>query len=332
MPLTLMSTTANRELEGNADRLLSLVQGYQFERVIDPFCGSGSFTFEAMRRNMAKQYIVCDAYPPIIDMHKTVQVSPDDLKKAYLGLCNTGLGFFTQHPIACVEKLENEKDPCKRAALWIFLSNRLLNNRPLFAGEKIVSQLNLHSALSQLEIFKRIDQTNKLFSQQKVTFMNMRASDFFMNLQHLTSKDFVILDPPYPGCDDPKNSIFYRPEDDKKLYLILMDILNLLNQKGVRYIFNYGIFWGYGKQDKNYFIDAEALNLHELVLVSENHADPQFKLLIERIYVSKNIELSMKNLPQGFVPFSIIEKFDYEHAKECILEHLKKEAPLRSRL
>ncbi len=48
LQFTVTSTTANRELEGNITSFLALLGKNKFRRMIDPFCGSGSFSCHAL--------------------------------------------------------------------------------------------------------------------------------------------------------------------------------------------------------------------------------------------------------------------------------------------
>jgi site-specific DNA-adenine methylase len=80
---TLISTTANRELEKSAEKILKLVQGKQFRRDIDPFCGSGALVIESMRRGLAQEYLANDAFAPNGYILQEMQKDPEVLRAAY---------------------------------------------------------------------------------------------------------------------------------------------------------------------------------------------------------------------------------------------------------
>jgi hypothetical protein len=54
---------------------------------------------------------------------------------------------------------------------------------------------------------------------------------------------------------------------------------------------------------ERFFIDTEQLNLQHLILTANNPYDPAFATLQEHIYVSKNLNVDLGNLPSGFVPY-----------------------------
>lgn len=327
MPLTVSCTTANREIEGTTDKFLSLLGESKFDRMIDPFCGSGSMILHGMQKHIAKEYLACDVFSPIVDLLESIKVKPEKLLKAYAALCQSSSKFFSAGSPEITALMNQNPDPIKKAAHWLYLVTRLQNNRPVFDGNTLVSQLETQSKFSQAELSKRITEIHSLLSSRTVQFKNTNAKSLFENLK-LTDNDFVFLDPPYPAAEDPKQTIFYRSEKDADLFEIVIKIIQQLNKNNVRFIFNYDLFWGCENPHHTKFvIDEKQLKLQHLILVSHNPSDPEFSTLFEHIYVSENIKLAA--LPGDVYHYSNIKKLSYEDAKKHFSVH---EQQIRSKL
>ncbi len=320
LQFTVTSTTANRELEGNITSFLALLGKNKFRRMIDPFCGSGSFSCHAMHRNLATEYIINDAYSPIIALLQAISHDHDKLKAAYEEFYKNPATFFSpENYQAYIEELtQNDIPVYRRAALWLFLANRLANNRPLFFRGKLISQINEQSVISNFNTALKIDAMHALFSNYKPTFSNLNAMGLLHQLK-LNNEDLVILDPPYPGFADLEQTIFFRPENDEKLYQSLIEIIQLLNANRVTFILAYDLFYGQEKpHSMKYQIDEKHLPIQHLLLVSRNPSDPEFDTLFEHVYVSTNVLLDMNYLPKGFFSYESIKNYSYDDAKQLI--------------
>ncbi len=109
---------------------------------------------------------------------------------------------------------ENTKS-FRKAVLWLFLANRLEQNRPLFFGEKIISGFDLYPTITTVELVERIRNLNILFQNKKLSLSAKDGYDFISAIEKLDNSDVVILDPPYPGYYSPKSSFFFRPAINK---------------------------------------------------------------------------------------------------------------------
>lgn len=327
MPLTVSCTTANREIEGTVNKFLSLLGESKFDRMIDPFCGSGSVILQGMQKNIAKEYLACDVFSPIVDLLESIKVEPEKLLKAYAALCQSPSKFFSVGSPGITALMDQNSDPIKKAAHWLYLVTRLQNNRPVFDGNTLVSPLEPQAKISHAELSNRISEINSLFSSRTVQFKKTNAKILFENLT-LRDNDFVFLDPPYPASEDPKQTIFYRSEKDAELFEIVIKIIQQLNKNNVRFIFNYDLFWGCeNPHHRKFVVDEKQLKLQHLMLVSHNPSDPEFSTLFEHIYVSENIKLAA--LPVDVYHYSDIKKLSYEDAKKhCGMQ----EQQIRSKL
>lgn len=325
MPLTLTATTANREKEGNVDIFLDLIKSTQCRRFIDVFAGSGSFSLFALQHGIAESYLINDAYPPIIYLFEAVRYHPETLILEYQNLCkkvSEKLKLFSMpqaYYLRLAEELaDGNTKPFRKAVLWLFLANRLKQNRPLFFGEKIISGFDLHPTITTVDLVERIRNLNILFQKNKKLFFSAKDGyDFISAIEKLDNNDVVILDPPYPGYYSPKNSIFFRPEDDDVLFHKLLSILESLNKQKVKFILNYDLFFGKEKPfSKGYVINPEDFGLSHCILVSKNPNDAEFTILFEHIYISQFIKID--KLPKGLYPFKIFQELSYSDARDYI--------------
>lgn len=324
MALTITNTTANREIEGNVEKILALIKPTSCRYFIDAFAGSGSFSLSAMEQGIAESYLINEAYPPIIYMFEAVRDNPERLILEYKNLCqlmfekNQAVDIFQDNCQILAEELANANTaPLRQAVLWLFLANQLNQNRPLFSGEKIISRFDAHPSIGVNELIPRISRLNQIFQNKKLSLSASNAYDFILSIEKLNNNDFVILDPPYPGYWHPENSIFFRPENDEILFQKLLLILELLYNKKVKFIFNYDLFFGKEAPcSKGYLINPKKYGLRHYLLISNNPHDPEFTTLFEHIYISENIDIYM--LPKGIYPFEMFRELNYRDANDAL--------------
>src|SRR5689334_11042889 len=125
------------------DFLVLMRSNTQYECFYDLFCGSASISLIAIENNLAKKYILNDAYSPNINYWQQVANKPTSLIDIYLSLINQ---LSAMRTVALQENFYqdqqnkfNEKtlSPQREAATFAFLLNHAMNGIPYLSFNKL---------------------------------------------------------------------------------------------------------------------------------------------------------------------------------------------------
>lgn len=315
-----------------ADVLQLVRQTQPFDRMIDPFCGSATLTFSAQQTQLAEHYFINDAWPIIKMLWSSIQQTPDSFKEHYSNLVqpyqkmtdeNEKRAYYEQTQYAYNTSTE---DQVLQAARFVFVINHAANY-----GAPIVNSDNQLCCTPDLTIQEDVIAIHALVDQahEHLRFCVISDQSFLANLQSLnpTSRDLVILDPPYPQnqivakewLGQPEgNKIYSNPISTDQLHDELRLALQILNTSKTPFVMLYGNF-GFSGYEK-YLLNEETLELQHMVRLSD---DSNY---IEHLYLSSNITISQ--MPKRMVAYSEVNGLTTEEAKSYITKTLTNQAPI----
>ena len=224
--------------------LFTLFSKKQYERSIDVFSGSGSFSLYAMSRKkpFAATYHLNDRFKPCIAFLKGLKTSSKKVIEKYttlLDASNTSdnpTAYYATH----VSTYNQGNDETKMLLLP-YLSNCTFQGELRFnkAQQLISTYTDNPTAVTCLTFTTRCQALEKLFKQSEMTFSDDDFVDFIDNLSPNT-QDFVMLDPPYP--DDYVDDIYQKFESKIAFHQKLQRCVNKLIDAHIDFVLYYGAF------------------------------------------------------------------------------------------
>lgn len=274
-----------------------LLENKTFHRLYDPFSGSGSISFTAMKKQLAKEYYINDTDPILCQIWETIKAEPEAFLNFYKTLAdeyissNLKTSFYNQKLVEFNSLTPQLSDKVKSVSLFVFLINFSVNNMPIFDHEKKLStnpniDLNIEKENTELVSFQNLSMNlSKLLQSNNVVFT---SGDFLECLNSATENDLVILDPPYPTQE---HSIYYKIKDEKQLQNDLRLTLEKFKHNKVPFI----IFYGAVRVALENQFDEEKYGVQHLIRLTTSpvHGDG-----FEHVYISKEIQLNRENLPR----------------------------------
>ena len=278
-----------------APLILSFVPAGRFQRLIEPFVGSGAVTLAAARKQLCKKFLVCDKLEPLCGIWERIVNDPATLAAEYSELWHSQF----PHPPAFFNRVREEFNKDQTPSKLLFLLARCVKNAVRFnpSGQFNQSPDKRRHGTKPKTMESEIMAAHALLKGR----CKVQAGDYKAVLRSATASDLVYMDPPYQGTSEGRDSRYFKGvnRDD------LISTLEKLNEKGVQFILSYDGSCG----DRTY---GDALPEHlemKRVLVdagrsSQATLNGRADRTLESIYVSKELAVSAsvpKIVRPGFV-------------------------------
>ncbi|HEU4412770.1 MAG TPA: DNA adenine methylase [Polyangiaceae bacterium] len=273
-----------------------LRNGGKYRRVYDPFCGSASVTAFAMRNGLADEYVFSDVDRPLMDFWALVKALPELVIARYQELAEAlaALPSDTERAAAFdaeVARFNDSDDPTARALLYPFLLNASRLNLPRFRDGRFV---NVYGQLpAPGEFAERVRATHRALNQHRANGCCAGALDA---TACATDRDLVLLDPPYPDCQNPGmegvNQIYNYPGDKRALHQTLLEVIDRLNARRVPFL----LFYGAMDFDPSFLLDERRSQVHHWAHLGGG-GDDVLGFYSEHIYTSTHPAFEPSQLP-----------------------------------
>ena len=213
---------------GSKRKLLPIIKNEmpdQFERYVEPFCGSACLFFEL---NNIDSAVLSDINPDLINAYRQIRRSP---KKIYELCASISRDKDTYYQVR--SKVNLTKKPSDRAVNFIYL-NRNCFNGVYRTNKNGVFNVPFGSRTGSLPSINRFKSAAK-----KLKCVELFCKDFAEIIKLAQKGDFFYLDPPY-SVRGKKSQGEYGPDSfcDEDLRQ-LIDSLKFLDAKGVKFILSY---------------------------------------------------------------------------------------------
>ncbi|MGH9436841.1 MAG: DNA adenine methylase [Terriglobia bacterium] len=212
-----------------ADTILSFVPAGKYERLIEPFGGSGAITLAAAKRRVCRRYIVGELLLPLVGIWQLILHSPEKIIEDYSVLWRSQLANPTRRFNQIREQFNEDQDPAK----LLFLLARCVKNSVRFSQSGGFNQsadkrrLGVRPQTLKHEI---LGAHNLLAGRADV-----RCADFRQTLAEADASDVVYMDPPYQGVSNGRDSRYIEGVRRETLVSTLED----LNGRGISYLLSY---------------------------------------------------------------------------------------------
>ena len=321
-PTTPISYFGQRELI--TPDLFRLLGNKKYNRLYDPFSGSGSISFSAMKEGIAKEYFINDSYPTFKELWELIASDPEKIIISYKNLVKQYLALpFEQRNKFYLNLLKDfnrriPHDQKESAIHFVFIMNFSEKSIPIFDKNRSLTTepnvlINKDLEEKRLINFKEVVLgLCDLFKSNKVNFC---SGDFSETIRSASHKDLVIFDPPYPEQDE---KIYFNLKSESMLQQHLKSAFEELNKRNV----DFCVLYGAGPIKKRNQFKGEELAVKHLVRLSHHSF---FGYFLEHIYVSRNIHLIPHQLPLSMAFYkdlfdseTEIPVTDYEHAIDLL--------------
>lgn len=246
----------------------------------EPFAGSAAITIYAAYHNMAKEFVIADNLPELVELWEAIIENPTETSQKYEDIWNGNIDKSQSYFNDVRDRFNLNRDPVD----LLYLIVRCVKNAVRF---------NKNGAFTQSSDKRRLGTNPKKMSASIHTVSQLlkgRArvvcGDFKKTIEDAAIGDFVYMDPPYHGTTYGKDKRYFTQLERENL----IDGISYLNSKDVPFLLSYDGMTGdtvYGEPLPN--------NLEMRRLLIDAGRSSQATLngnkatTFESLYVSKNI-------------------------------------------
>jgi len=248
----------------------------------EPFAGSAAISLFAARHNLAKQFVIGDSLPQLIDLWYQIVATPESVATQYEEVWNgqnaNDLTYFNN----VRERFNQQGNPID----LLYLITRCVKNAVRFNRQGRFTQsadkrrLGMHPTRMKAAL---IGASNLL--KGKVKFF---CGDYTDTISTATKQDLVYMDPPYQGTTYGRDKRYFTQVEREHL----INALSTLNNHEVPFLLSYDGMCGdvvYGEALPEH-LEVKRLLLNagrssQATLNGHNH------ITVESLYVSKYISI-----------------------------------------
>jgi DNA adenine methylase len=220
-----------------ANDILGLIN-FDFNKLYEPFVGSGAVTLAAAAKGYGNEYIVGDKLKPLADLWNLIINDPEYLIVKYEKLWNGQL----EDPRSFYKEVRDNFNKNKLPEDLLYLIARCVKNSVRFnaAGEFNQGADNRRLGLKPEKLMREAKaMANLLRGRTKV-----HAADFREIMRDTTADDLVYMDPPWQGTSTGRDNRYAFILDINEL----IDEMRSLNKRNVPFLLSFDGVCG----DKSY--------------------------------------------------------------------------------
>lgn len=246
----------------------------------EPFAGSAAITIYAAHHNMAKEFVIADSLPELIELWREIIENPTKTAQRYECIWSGNIDNSPSYFNEVRERFNSSRDPVD----LLYLIVRCVKNAVRF---------NRNGAFTQSSDKRRLGTNPKKMSVSIHSVSSLLkgrtrviCGDFKKTIEDAGINDFVYMDPPYHGTTYGKDKRYFTQLERESL----IDGISGLNAKSIPFLLSYDGMTGdtvYGEplpdnlEMRRLLIDAGRSSQATL---NGNHSTT-----FESLYVSKNI-------------------------------------------
>jgi DNA adenine methylase len=259
-----------------APQILALVPG-EYERLIEPFAGSGALTLAAAQCEKAHKFLMGDALAPLALLWTSIVNTPSLVAHRYRQVWGEQHESPKEHYLEVRAEFNQTKEP----ALLLYLLARCVKNAVRFnpRGEFNQSADHRRKGKHPDKMERELARASALLSGR----CYVKSGDYRELLVGVKGGDLVYMDPPYQGVSAGRDKRYVAP----LLVHEFVEQLDQLNRRGIDYLVSFDGSCG----DKVYGPPLpEELGLRHLLLPagrsSQATLSGRAELTFESLYVS----------------------------------------------
>lgn len=211
-----------------ANDILGLIN-FDFNRLYEPFVGSGAITLAAAANGYGQEYIVGDKLKPLADLWSLIINDPEYLIIKYDKLWNSQL----ENPILFYKEVRKNFNKDKLPEDLLYLIARCVKNSVRFnsSGDFNQGADNRRLGLKPEKLMREVLAMAKLLRGKT----KVHAADFREIIRDADASDLVYMDPPWQGTSTGRDNRYAFILDINEL----IDEMKSLNKKNVPFLLSF---------------------------------------------------------------------------------------------
>ncbi len=212
-----------------AERILAMVAGLHFERLIEPFAGSAAVTLAAATRGLADGYVLGDSLLALARLWRLAVDAPAELSASYATIWHAQHGDPRAHYLEVRSHFNRTGDP----ASLLYLLARCVKSAPRFNTLGAFNQAADHrrSGVHPQRLDGRLQAVARLLRGR----CRVQGGDFRPLLAEAQPTDLVYLDPPWAGTTFGRDKRYHSGLATDELIASLRE----LDRREVPYLLSY---------------------------------------------------------------------------------------------
>jgi DNA adenine methylase len=262
-----------------AQAILSHIESDRYERLVEPFAGSGAVTLAAARSGKFKQFVLGDKLESLVVLWQCIIENPVLVADEYAELWHRE----RKHPIDEYYAIRCEFNADRSPAKLLYLLARCVKNAVRFnpAGEFNQSPDKRRTGTRPETMRKELNGAHRLL-QGKTEVV---CADFLELFKKSEPGHFFYLDPPYQGTSDGRDSRYIDGVTRSRI----VEGLNVLNARGNPFILSYDGSCGDRTYGDRLPSDLASRVLLDVGRSSQATLNGEDHITIESLYISHNL-------------------------------------------
>jgi DNA adenine methylase len=260
----------------------------EINTLYEPFAGSAAITIATAVKGLAKHYHINDLNKPLMDLWKAIIETPELISTQYESLWQKQL----TDPRNFYDKVRDEFNLTGHSDLFLYLLARCVKGSVRYNAQGEFNQSPDNRRKGMLPKTMKLQVLGvSYFLKGKITISSVNYRDV---LEKVQSRDLVYMDPPYQGVCGNRDTRYLQSVQ----FCEFVEVLNSLNNKGIRYIVSYDGRTG-AKTHGRKLPDDLNLTLIELYAGRSSQATllGRDAVTIESLYLSSSLVNELVNVP-----------------------------------
>jgi DNA adenine methylase len=212
-----------------AQAILSHIASGRYERLVEPFVGSGAVTLAAAKCERFRRFWLGDKLEPLASLWARIVENPEPIADEYEDLWHRE----RRRPIDGYYEIRSEFNSDRSSAKLLYLLARCVKNAVRFnpSGEFNQSPDKRRAGTRPETMRKELVGAHRLlYGRTEVS-----CADFLELFRNSGPDDFFYLDPPYQGTSDGRDSRYIDGVTRSRI----IEGLGVLNERGTPFILSY---------------------------------------------------------------------------------------------
>jgi len=265
----------------------------KIDTLYEPFAGSAAITLFAASHKLAKQYVLGDILPELVELWKLIIEQPDSVASEYKVLWHEQFKVGPEHFNIVRAAYNSDKNPIS----LLYLIARCVKNAVRFNSTGAFTQSvdKRRTGVNPERLERSIKSASTLLKDRTT----LHCGDFKACISSACPNDLVYMDPPYQGTTYGRDKRYAAQLEREHLVKALRD----MNCRNVPYILSYDGSTGEKvyAEPLPFDLGVAHLGIHAGRSTQATLAGRK-EMTVESLYISKPITDGLNNLPDYSQP------------------------------
>jgi DNA adenine methylase len=199
------------------------------DTLYEPFAGSAAITLFAAQNNLARRFVICDVYRPLVELWRMIVQEPQRASAEYEEIWRKQETEDDDYFFRVRASFNNDSDPAK----FLYLVSRCVKNAVRFSSTGKFTQSHDRRRLGTRpdKMRQNIEAASALL-RGRVEF---QSGDFEACIASARPVDLVYMDPPYQGTSEGGDKRYFQGLSRQRV----IDSVRSLSNKGIPFLLSY---------------------------------------------------------------------------------------------